>query len=64
MTFHGDMPPQDRQCTATAKATGKRCQRTVPERTLLHALADARAARPELHEIPDPERPRPERTTR
>lgn len=27
MTFHGDMPPQDRQCTATAKATGKRCQR-------------------------------------
>ena len=45
---------------ARARAGGRR----IPERTLLHALADVLAARPELYETPNPERPRPERTTR
>jgi len=50
--------------TATRRKPPIRRAPAVPERTLLHALADARAARPELHKIPDPEQPRPERTTR
>lgn len=61
MTPHhtGHTPP-----TATRRKPPIRRPRPVPERTLLHALADVLAARPELHKIPDPERPRPERTTR
>lgn len=50
--------------TATRRKPPIRRAPAVPEATLLHALADVLAARPELHETPDPERPRPERTTR
>ena len=50
--------------TATRRKPPIRRPRPVPEATLLHPPADVLAARPELHEIPDPERPRPERTTR
>ena len=51
--------PRDTPRPATARRAP-----TVPEATLLHALADVLAARPELYETPNPERPRPERTTR
>ena len=50
--------------TATRRKPPIRRPRPVPEATLLHTLADVLAARPELHKTPDPERPRPERTTR
>ena len=61
------MTPIPRDTTRPATTRRKppiRRAPAVPERTLLHALADVLAARPELHETPDPERPRPERTTR
>ena len=50
--------------TATRRKPPIRRPRPVPEATLLHTLADVLAARPELSEIPNPEQPRPERTTR
>lgn len=50
--------------TTTRRKPPIRRAPTVPEATLLHTLADVLAARPELHKIPDPEQPRPERTTR
>lgn len=50
--------------TTTRRKPPIRRAPTVPEATLLHALADVLADRPELYETPNPERPRPERTTR
>ena len=58
------MKPDASSPTAARRKPPIRRAPTVPERTLLHALADVLAARPELSEIPNPEQPRPERTTR
>ena len=58
------IPRDTTRPTTTRRKPPIRQAPTVLERTLLHALADVLAARPELYETPNPERPRPERTTR